>query len=189
MRRRHRSASQRPNDTRAPAARAVWRRQGRRGANLRAARFRSGRGGFTLIEVLVAAMILSIGLVGVSSMIYFGVISHQKSAHYTIAGERAMQEMERIRDAGYLGAVVDASHFPSVNYHIVDAHTVRFNVADLPSGVGTISINEDSEAQAINPSTGQPYANMKRVTVTVAWGGARRVSGIYNLVTLISNRP
>jgi len=145
--------------------------------------------GFTIIEVLVAAMILSIGLVGVSSMIYFGVISHQKSAHYTIAGERAVQEMERIRDAGYLGAVVDTWHFPSSIYQIVDAHTVRFSVADLPSATGTITINEDTEAQAINPDTGQPYENMKRVTVTVAWGGSRRVSGVYNVATLITNRP
>ena len=146
-------------------------------------------GGFTLIEVLVAAMILGIGLVGVSSMVYYGVLSHQKSANYTIAGEKAMQEMERIRDAGYLGALVDLAHFPSPSYQIVNASTVHFSVPELTGGLGVITIAEDSQAQAINPATGQPYLNMKQVSVAVSWGGSQRLRGSYNLATLISNRP
>ena len=148
-----------------------------------------GSKGFTLIEVLVAAMILGIGLVGVSSMVYYGVLSHQKSAHYTIAGEKAMQEIERIRDAGYLGALVDAIRFPSPTYTIVNSTTAGFAVPELPSGQGTITIAEDTEAQAINPATGQPYQNMKRVTVTIAWGGSRQSNGFYSLASLIANRP
>jgi prepilin-type N-terminal cleavage/methylation domain-containing protein len=151
--------------------------------------YEARKGGFTLIEVLVAAMVLGIGLVGVSSMVYYGVLSHQKSANYTIAGQKAMQEMERIRDAGYLGAVVDYAHFPSPNYQIVDASTARFSVPELTGSQGTITINEDNEAQAVNPGTGAPYLNMKQVSVTVSWGGSQRLSGAYNLVTLISNRP
>ena len=150
---------------------------------------RAGCGGFTLIEVMVAAMILGIGLVGVSSMVYYGVLSHQKSAHYTIAGQKAMQEMERIRDGGYLGAVVDYSRFPYPNSYIVGSDTVRFQVSDLPNGQGTITIGEDNEAQVNNPSTGAPYLNMKRVQIAVTWGGGHRASGAYNLVTLVSNRP
>ena len=145
--------------------------------------------GFTIIEVLVAAIILGIGLVGVSSMVYFGVLSHQKSANYTIAGQKAMQEMERIRDSGYLGALVDATHFPTASYTIVDSSTVHFSVPELTGGQGAITIAEDNEAQQINPATGQPYQNMKRVTITVTWGGSHRLKGSYSLVTLIANRP
>jgi len=145
--------------------------------------------GFTLIEVLVAAMLLSIGLVGVSSMVYYGVLSHQKSANYTIAAQKAMQEIERIRDGGYLGATVDPTRFPYPAYHTVDSSTVRFGVSELTGGQGTITIAEDSEAMATNPGTGQPYLNMKQVNVMIAWGGSSSLGGSYSLATLISNRP
>lgn len=148
-----------------------------------------GTAGFTLIEVLVAAMILAIGLVGVSSMVYYGVLSHEKSANYTIAAQKASQEMERIRDAGYLGAVVDSLHFPDPKYQIVDSSTVNFSLPELSGGQGTLSITEDTEAQVTNPDTGQPYLNMKQVVVTVSWGGSHRSSGSYSLATLITNRP
>jgi prepilin-type N-terminal cleavage/methylation domain-containing protein len=149
----------------------------------------SRSGGFTLIEVLVAAMILAIGLVGVSSMVYYGVQSHRKSANYTIASQKAMQEMERLRDAGYLGAVVDIARFPYPTYQIVNASTVRFAIPELPGGQGTITLVEDPEALSINPNTGQPYLNMKRISVVVNWGGSHKLSGSYSLATLLSNRP
>lgn len=145
--------------------------------------------GFTLIEVLVAAMLLAIGLVGVSSMVYYGVLSHQKSANYTIAAQKAMQEIERIRDGGYLGATVEPTRFPSPTYQIVDSSTVRFGVAELSAGQGAITVAEDSEAMATNPNTGQPYLNMKQVNVSITWGGSSKSSGSYSLATLISNRP
>jgi len=158
------------------------------------ARGRAGRvphsfsdGGFTLIEVLVAAVVLGIGMVGVSSMVYFGVRSHQKSAEYTIAAERAMQEMERVREAGYGGAIVSIGLFPSTTYQIVNSSTVNFGVSELTNGQGVITIGDDVEAQATNPATGQPYQNMKRVTVTVTWGGVRH-PGSYSLATLIALR-
>lgn len=145
--------------------------------------------GISLIEVLVAAMILAIGLVAVGGMVTYGAISHKKSANYTIAVARVTEEIERIREAGYLGAQVSTTLFPASRYTIVDSTHVSFTVAELKDGTGTITLDEDNEAKVNNPATGQPYLNMKRVTVQVSWGGSRNARGSYRAATLVTNRP
>ncbi len=145
--------------------------------------------GVTLIEVLVASVILGIGLVGVGSVVTYGVVSHRKSVNYTVAAERAVREMERIREAGYLGAEVNETLFPATTYTILSSTQVQFAVPELSNGVGYITVDEDSEAEATNPSTGQPYSNLKRVRVELFWTGGGALSGSYSLSTLIANRP
>ena len=171
-------------------------RVGRNGAgrrlqvrNVHTAPLALSKRGITLLEVLFAAVILAVGLVGVSSMVTYGTVSHAKSVNYTIAAERATEEIERIREGGYLGAVVGTGLFPTSRYTIVDPTHVRFTLSDLKDGVGVITLGEDNEAQATNPATGQPYLNMKRVTVVIAWGGSRMLGGSYRAVTLVANRP
>jgi Tfp pilus assembly protein PilV len=149
----------------------------------------SSERGITLLEVLIAAVILAVGLVGVGSMVTYGAVSHAKAVNYTIAAARATEEMERIREAGYLGAQVTTGLFPTPRYTIVDSTHVGFGVSDLRNGVGVIALGEDNEAQATNPATGQPYLNMTRVTVVIAWGGSRMLRGSYRAATLVANRP
>ncbi len=152
-------------------------------------RSRHRQAGVTILEVLAAAAILGIGLVGVGGMVTYGVISHRKSVNYTIAAARATQEIERIRDAGYLGAEVDTSLFPSPTYTIAGANQATFAVADLANGQGTITITDDTEAQAVDPDTGFPYSNLKLLQVSISWGGSRNLRGSYDVATLIANRP
>lgn len=149
-----------------------------------------GQAGVTLIEVLAATVILGIGLVGVGAMVTNGSIAHDKAATYTIAAARASEELERIREAGYLGAQVNDLLFPSAaGYAILDSSHVRFTVNDLKSGSGMITLVEDAEAQATNPSTGQPYSNLKKITVDITWSGGHSTQGSYQVVTLLANRP
>lgn len=153
----------------------------------RASRIQSG---MTIIEVLLATVILGIGLIGVGSMVTYGVISHQKSQNYTVASARATEELERIREATYTGAVIEATLFPSsAGYTIVNSTQVSFPISDLTGGVGLITLADDSEATATNPSTGLPYSNLKRATVAIGWSGSRYLRGAYTATTLIANRP
>ncbi len=145
--------------------------------------------GVTIIEVLATAIILGVGLVGVGSMVTYGVTSHHKSVNYTIAAERATKELERIREAGYLGAAIGTALFSADEYTVENATQVSFEIPDLSSGTGVITIADDPAAQAINPATGQPYSNLKRVSVQISWGGNRYLHGSYEAVTLIANRP
>jgi prepilin-type N-terminal cleavage/methylation domain-containing protein len=147
------------------------------------------RAGFTIIEVLATAVILGVGLVGVGSMVTYATISHQKSVNYTVASDRATQELERIREASYVGAVVGTALFPAGTYTIVNSTTASFTVPDLSHGTGLITLDEDSEAKVINPSTGLPYNNLKKAAVTITWSGGHFMGGSYRAVTLIANRP
>lgn len=149
----------------------------------------SSRAGLTILEVLITTAILGIGLVGVGSLVTYGVVSHEKSVNYTIAAARATTELERVREAGYLGAEVGPDLFPSLTYEILSSTEVGFAVPELNDGRGCITIEEDPEALAIDPETERPYANMKQVRVQIYWGGSRHLSGSYSVATLIANRP
>jgi prepilin-type N-terminal cleavage/methylation domain-containing protein len=147
------------------------------------------RRGFTLLEVLAATLVLGLGLVGVGSMVTYSVVSHEKSVNYTLAAERASAEVERVREAGYLGANISTDLFPTTAYTIASATKVTFAVAELKGGQGSITIDEDAQAKATNPNTGSAYNNMKLVQVAITWTGSRNLSGSYQTATLVANRP
>ncbi len=155
----------------------------------RARRLRPSAAGITLIEVVAATAIIGIGLVGVGSIVTYAVISHRKAVEHTIASARATQELERVREAGYLGAVVDESLFPADSYETISPSQVSFAADELDGGFGYVTITDDAEAQYINPGTGQPYGNMKHVVVHLFWDRPGDKTMSYSIATLISNRP
>lgn len=170
------------------ALRREWGRPARYGRH-RARGRRWGRAGVTLIELLIASVVIGIGLAGVGSIVTYGVLSHRKAVEYTIAAARATKEIEQVRRAGYLGAVVDESLFPADTYTIISATQVSFAVDELNDGLGYVTVGDDTEAQATDPDTGEPYGNMKQILVQIFWDrpGGRR--DCYSAATLIANRP
>jgi len=149
----------------------------------------SRRRGVTILEVLVATVILGIGLIGVGSMVTCAVISHDRAVGFTIASDRATAELERIREAGYNNALVDTALFPTSDYTIASATQVSFTVADLADGHGTITLGEDSQALQNNPATGTPYMNLKQAKVQIWWRQTGRHTTTLVATTLITNRP
>jgi prepilin-type N-terminal cleavage/methylation domain-containing protein len=147
------------------------------------------RKGLSLPEMLMAAILLGIGLTGVGGMFTAGVISNQKAANITAAVHRAGQEVERIRDAGYFGATISSTNFPSPRYTVISATRVGFPVDTLKDGYGYIDLDTDSEAKVIDPATGLIISNLKKLQVSISWGGGRPVRGDYSITTLIANRP
>jgi prepilin-type N-terminal cleavage/methylation domain-containing protein len=150
---------------------------------------RARRAGMTLIEVLAATAILAIGLVGVSAMVTYSVIAHDKAACYTIASDRAIAEIERIRDAGYNGAAVNTTLFPTDDYAILNTTQASFTCSDLRSGRGLITVDLDAAAQAINPNTGQPWSNLKRIDAQIWWRGQHGAEQTLEISAMLANRP
>lgn len=124
----------------------------------------AGKRGLTLIELMMTLVLLSIGLVGVSSMFVLGFRT-QRHAHFaSVAGDMASRKIEEMKAAGYNG--IDVELFPA-----------EFAVTELPGGQGAVSW----EPYPANDST-----NQYLVHVVIAWGGGTGIGGRAVLSTVIS---
>ncbi|MBW2570426.1 MAG: prepilin-type N-terminal cleavage/methylation domain-containing protein [Deltaproteobacteria bacterium] len=107
--------------------------------------------GFTLIEVLVAMVILSVGLLGTAALITTGIINGNKvSNRITTATVLGQDKMEEIKGLDYSSVVSEPK-------------------SSLPSPYDQY----ERQVTVIDPS---PAANMKTVTVTVYWESNKSVS-------------
>jgi len=104
--------------------------------------------GFTLIEVLVAMVILSVGLLGTAALITGIIKSNQVSNRITTATVLAQDKMEEIRGLGYSGMPTSDT-----------TTTEPYNSITNYSLYKRVTFTE-----VVNPAAG-----MKTVTVTVYW--------------------
>ena len=99
--------------------------------------------GFTLIEVLVAMVILSVGLLGTAALITGIINSNKLSNRITTATVLAQDKMEEIKRTGYAGAEAGAESYGGANFPLYK------RITDV--------------------ALGNPAAGMKKITVTVYW--------------------
>ena len=105
--------------------------------------------GFTLIEVLVAMLILTVGLLGMAALITGIINSNKLSNRISTATVLAQDKMEDIKSVVYSNAVSETRAFLPSPY---DKYERKVTVLD------------DS-----------PDTNMKTVTVTVYWESSKSV--------------
>ncbi len=109
--------------------------------------------GFSLLEVLVAMMIFSIGLLTTSALTVGIIQSNSLSKKHTTAMTLAQAQMEDIRRRGYSG-------MPASTETTTEGYT-------------TIT-NYPSYRRVTETSAGNPGPNMKTITVTVYWDSDNR---------------
>ena len=118
-------------------------------------RLRDDNSGFTLIEVLVAMVILSVGLLGTAALITGIISSNKLSNRISTATTCAQDKMENIKGLGYSG-------MPASDTTTTEPYNSIANY--FPYERVTIT-------DVVNPAAG-----MKTVTVTVFWdSGAHSV--------------
>lgn len=121
-----------------------------------------GQDGLTLIEVLVAAVILAVGSVAVSSLIAAGLIRSDINDTMTHATDLAIQEMEDLR---------------SLDYGTLASRTAP-NSPDVWNGTSfTIqsTVTRDS-----------PAPNMSTIGVSITWAQRTQSYG-YNLQSIYAD--
>jgi type IV pilus modification protein PilV len=125
----------------------------------------TAQSGFTLIECLVAIVILALGLTGVVGCFTAALVSNQRASHLQLATSIAQDTIEDMRSRGFGGVDYDA--FPASS-----------TISQLPGGTKTISFTT-------------PYlsnARLLKVSVNVSWRNAGGATKHVILQTVLGNR-
>lgn len=118
--------------------------------------------GFTLLEVLVTIVILSIGLLGIAGLTTGVIRGNHYSKNITSATAAAQTQLEAVKSRGYAEAV--AANFP----------------ADIVN-MGGMSFNRTTTITADSPAT-----NMKTASVTVNWTDSNNTARSVMLETILA---
>jgi prepilin-type N-terminal cleavage/methylation domain-containing protein len=120
--------------------------------------------GFTLLEVLIALTMLTIGLLGVLGLTTGIIRGNFFSKNVTTATVIAGTRIEDIQRAGYTNA----------------------NATNFPAGPDTVSMGGVTFSRSTSIADNSPQANMKTISVTVSWNEANAVARSVNLQTIMA---
>jgi type IV pilus assembly protein PilV len=122
------------------------------------------RNAFTLIEVLVAIVILSVGLLGTAGLTIGIVRGNFFSQNITSATVIAKTQLEAVQNSGYTNA----------------------NTTNFPSSAVTVSMGGASFSRTTTITDNSPAANMKTLSVTVNWNEANNAARSVTLQTILA---
>jgi type IV pilus assembly protein PilV len=118
--------------------------------------------GFTLLEVLVAIVILTIGLLGTAGLTTGVIRGNHYSKNITSATAAGQTLLESVKSSGYTNAT--SANFPNDSVTMGGMTFIR-----------TTTITNSS-----------PAANMKTVSVTVSWTESNNTARSVNLQTILA---
>ena len=118
--------------------------------------FKLKKRGFSLLELLLATVLLSMGLVGLVNAFSMALIESSQAKYFSVAKNLAEEKLEEIRNLSY-GGIIDEAKAPVIGF---------------------------SDYQRQVRST-QPQPGLKQIQIDVFWqarGGETSIS-IYSLVS------
>ena len=122
-------------------------------------RLRNNNSGFTLMEVLAAMLILSIGLLGMAALITGIINSNKLSNRISTATTCAQDKMEDIRRLGYSGTptsdTTTTEAYNSITNYSLFKRITFTDVANPDAGMKTVTVTAywDSDAHSVELKT------------------------------------
>jgi type IV pilus assembly protein PilV len=120
--------------------------------------------GFTLIEVLVTALILTTGLLGTLGLATGVIRGNFFSKNLTSATAIAQTQLEAVQNRGYMNATT----------------------ANFPAAAVTVSMGNENFARTTIITNDSPSANMKTISVTVSWAESNNAARSVSLQTILA---
>ncbi|MGA8752569.1 type IV pilus modification PilV family protein [Candidatus Deferrimicrobium sp.] len=125
--------------------------------------------GFSLIEVLVALVILAVGLLGLALFQTTAIKGNAIASKWTVATEQAQDRLERFRHVGWDNIVSsNAGGF-------ITGPPAQPNYANLPGAAGDNTIIRGTQYYRVWQVTSNATNSLKTITVWCCWSddGAR----------------
>ncbi len=159
-----------------------------------------GKGGFSLLEVLIGATVLAVGLLGLATMFPVAYLNVDSGGKLTGATALAQSFIEQLRTRGANNFDTMAGDFPANGFNGLDTTNCQgeptclawlgdlANGGQLPQGAATVTIN--CMNTAIPPPNGvacvpsQPTW-LANITVTVTWTNLRGAGPTVPLMTRV----
>ncbi|GEM_PF-4659475 len=129
--------------------------------------------GFTLIETMIAVLILSIGLIGLFTAFSNGPATIRRTAEISTATKVAQDAMEIVRDSSF-ATITGWGTFSNQDFTTTTGNATQ-GLANLNSGVALLSISDFIDS------------NIKQVSITVQWAGAQGQTFSRSITTLVTN--
>ena len=123
-----------------------------------------GQGGFTLIEVLVTMMILTIGLLGTAGLTTGVIRGNFFSKNITSGTVIAQTQLEAVQNKGYTNATT----------------------TNFPATAATVSMGGVNFSRTTTITNNSPGTNMKTISVTVTWNEADNAARSVSLQTILA---
>lgn len=134
--------------------------------------------GFTLVEVLIALFILSVGIMAVTGM-FITTIKANQFARTTTAGNRVAQNLvEQVKTTTFDNVLIKMCTGTGITNCSATAVTTTFTANDTRTRTGTFqqvssgNLNVTSYTVSLQEISDRPIAGLTTVTVTVTWSDA-----------------
>jgi type IV pilus assembly protein PilV len=120
--------------------------------------------GFTLIEVLVTALLLTVGLLGTLGLTTGVIRGNFFSKNITSATAIAESQLEAVQNRGYVNATT----------------------ANFPAAAVTVTMGNVNFARTTTITNNSPINNMKTISVRVDWNESNNAARSVTLQTILA---